>query len=77
MRLFNANRKAYDHGELRDLGLSRVDLDALVPVIEGRMPLIVGVHRASDIRQALQLAREYKLRLILSGAAEGWRVAKE
>lgn len=77
VRFFNANRKAYDRGELRDLGLSRADLDALVPVIEGRMPLIVGVHRASDIRQALQLAREYKLRIMLSGAAEGWRVAKE
>lgn len=77
VRFFNANRKAYDRGELRDLGLSRADLDALVPVMEGRMPLIVGVHRASDIRQALQLAREYQLRIILSGAAEGWRVAKE
>jgi imidazolonepropionase-like amidohydrolase len=77
VRFFDENRKAYDRGELRDLGLSRADLDALVPVIEGRMPLMVGVHRASDIRQALQLAREYKLRIILSGAAEGWRVAKE
>lgn len=77
VRLFSANRKAYERGELRDLGLSRADLDALVPVIEGRMSLIVGVHRASDIRQALQLAHEYKLRIILSGAAEGWRVAKE
>lgn len=77
VRLFKANRKAYERGELRELGLSRADLDALVPVIEGRMPLIVRVHRAADIRQTLQLARDYGLRIILSGAEEGWRVAKE
>lgn len=77
VRLFKANRKAYDRGELRDLGMSRADLDALVPVVDGQMPLIVGVHRAADIRQALQFAREQRLKIVLSGAEEGWRVAGE
>src|SRR3546814_17196452 len=41
------------------------------------MPLIVVVHRAADIRQVLRLARGYKLKIILSGAEEAWRVADE
>src|SRR3546814_14512741 len=52
-RSYKAHRAAYDRGETRDYGLSRADLEALVPVVEGRMPLLVSVHRASDIREVL------------------------
>jgi imidazolonepropionase-like amidohydrolase len=77
VRLYQSRKQAYDNAALRDLGLSRADLEALIPVVEGRMPLIATVHRAADIRQTLQLARDYRLKLILSGAEEGWRVARE
>ena len=39
------------------------------------MPLLVRVHKASDILQVLKFAKEQKLKLILEGAEEGWRVA--
>jgi imidazolonepropionase-like amidohydrolase len=77
VRLYARNRAAYERGDLRDLSLSRADLEALIPVIEGRMPLIVSVHRAADIRNVLRLAREERLKIILDGAEEGWRVAAE
>ena len=77
VRLYARNRAAYDRGDMRDLQLSRADLEALIPVVEGRMPLIVTVHRASDIRNVLRLAREENLDIILDGAEEGWRVAAE
>ncbi len=77
VRHFARNRAAYDRGEGRPQTLSRVDLEALVPVAEGRMPLIVKVDRASDIREMIALARDEKLRLILDGAEEGWRIADE
>ena len=77
VRLYAANRAAYDRGALRDLMLSRADLEALIPVAQGRMPLIISVHRASDIRNVLRLAREENLDIILDGAEEGWRVADE
>ena len=57
--------------------LSQADVAALRPVLAGTMPLIVVVHRASDIQQVLKLARDYKLKIILSGAEEAWRVAGE
>lgn len=76
-RLYARNKAAYDRAALRDLSLSRADLEALIPVAEGRMPLIVTVNRASDIRQVLRLAREEGIKIILDGAAEGWLVANE
>jgi imidazolonepropionase-like amidohydrolase len=77
VRFFQRNRADYDEGDSRELSLSRADLEALIPVVEGRMPLIVGVSRASDIRNVLKLAREQRLRVILDGAEEGWFVADE
>lgn len=77
VRHFAANRAAYDRGEGRPQALSRIDLEAMVPVAEGRTPLIVKVDRASDIREMIALAKNEKLRIILDGAEEGWRVAEE
>lgn len=77
VRHFAANRAIYDRGEGRDLMVSRLDLEALVPVVQGRTPLLVRVSSAADIRQVLRLAREEGLKLILEGAEEGWRVAAD
>ncbi|MDP1912365.1 amidohydrolase family protein [Brevundimonas sp.] len=77
VRLYARNKAAYDRAGLRDLSLSRADLEALIPVADGSMPLIVTVHRAADIQQVLRLAREEGLKLILDGAEEGWIVADQ
>ena len=77
VRLYARNRAAYDRGAVRDLSLSRADLEALIPVADGTMPLIVTVRRAADIQQVLRLAREERIRIILDGAEEGWMVADQ
>lgn len=77
VRAYAANRGAWEKGGFRELGLSKADLEALVPLVQGRTPLIARVHRAADIRAVLKLAREEKLRLILEGAEEGWMAARE
>lgn len=77
VRLFARNRSAYDRAGLRDLSLSRADLEALIPVANGTMPLIVTVHRAADIQQVLRLAREEGVKVILDEAEEGWMVADQ
>ncbi|NQD38817.1 amidohydrolase family protein [Permianibacter sp. IMCC34836] len=74
---YTANRAAFQRGERREYSLPYRDLDALLPVLDGRIPLIVAVDRAQDIRAILKLGSEYKLRLILLGASEGHRVAKD
>lgn len=77
VRAYAANRTAWEQGSYRELGLSRADLEALVPLVQGRTPLIARVHKAADIRAVLKLAREEKLKLILEGAEEGWMAAAE
>lgn len=77
VRLYARNKAAYDRAGLRELSLSRADLEALIPVANGSMPLIVTVRRAADIQQVLRLAREEGVRIILDGAEEGWLVADQ
>ena len=66
---------SYQRAQNEQLAASAADLEALLPVLRGQMPLIVVANRRSDIETALRIAREYKLRLILAGAAEGWEIA--
>ena len=71
-----ARRKAeYERAQTRQFAASRLDLEALSPVLDGRLPLLLEVDRASDIESALKLARDYNVKLIIAGAAEAWMVA--
>ncbi|MBR3460322.1 MAG: amidohydrolase [Clostridia bacterium] len=53
----------------RDIGM-----EALIPVIEGRIPLKVHAHRADDILTALRIAREFNVRLTLDHCTEGYMI---
>ena len=71
-------RKAdFGRAQMRPLAASAADLEALLPVVHGREPLIAVANRRSDIETALRLAREFKLKLVLSGGAEAWEIAPE
>jgi len=76
-RDYAANRAAWERNARRDYALSRLDLEALVPVVQGRLPLVVQADRASDILTALRLREEFDLRMVIMGAAEGWMVAQD
>ena len=73
---FARNPAAFDSGRDKDSLIKRLDAEALVPVVDGRVPAVVHVERASDIVAVLGLRAEFpKLRIILLGAREGWLVA--
>lgn len=74
-RLYGRQRAAYDRRALREMRVSRLDLERLQDALAGRIPVVIRVSRASDILRVLELGRQYGLRLVLSGAEEGWRVA--
>lgn len=76
-KAFGRNPQSYDRGESRELSVSRLDLQALQPVLAGRLPLVVEAHRASDIQEAIRVAREYDLKLIIDGGTEAWMVARD
>ncbi|PEN14911.1 amidohydrolase [Longibacter salinarum] len=54
-------------------------MNALAGVVKGDMPLLVRASKAADIEAALEWADERGLtdQIVLSGAAEGWRVAEK
>ena len=60
-------------------GIRRPETDrslaALVPVIEGRMPVVMLANSEREISRALDLAAEFKLKLIVGGGREADRVA--
>jgi len=49
---------------------------ALVPVLEGKQPVVFAADGAEQIRRALRLADEFHLRPVIYGGAEAWRVAE-
>ena len=74
-KFFQTHRDAFDRAATRPFAASRLDLQALIPVVEGKLPLLVSVNRVSDIDAAMRLARDYNVKLILSSAAEAWMMA--
>lgn len=71
------NRASFEKGDRREYALSRLDLEALIPVVRGEVPMVISANRASDIEAALRLAKEYRLKLVLQGVSEGWQVADQ
>jgi len=67
-RTANANVRRFD----RDLVL-----EALVPVVEGRVPVVMHANLARDIKAALEFADEFELKVILAGAHDVARVIPE
>jgi imidazolonepropionase-like amidohydrolase len=76
-REYQRRRADYERNATREMAARRADLEAMIPVLQGRLPLVIEANRASDIEQALNLAREYSLRLAVSGGAEAWMVASK
>lgn len=74
---YGSNRRAFESGDRREYALSRLDLEAMQPVVKGELPLVITVNRASDIEAALRLARDFRLKLIVSGGREAWMVARQ
>ena len=74
-RYFQSHRDAFDRAQTRPFAASRLDLQALIPVIEGRLPLLVTVDREADIDAAMRLARDYNVKLMIGSGAEAWMMA--
>ena len=78
-QLYDAQR----HGLLMDRykagqrGVARpsydANLDALVPVVRGQMPAFFAANNENEIRRAVDIAKEFDLKLTLVGATEAFR----
>lgn len=88
MGVFSALRQMLlDAGRLREAnqiyarsprGSRRPEQDkslvALFPVLARELPVVMQANSEREIRRALDLAEEFKLRVIISGGADSWKV---
>ncbi|MFQ3611036.1 MAG: amidohydrolase family protein [Fimbriimonadales bacterium] len=49
--------------------------EAMIPILEGNLPIFVRVESALGIQAAIRWAEEQKLRIVIVGGSESWRVA--
>jgi imidazolonepropionase-like amidohydrolase len=54
-----------------------LSLEALLPVLRGEMPVLIHCERKDDILTALRLADEFKLKVVLDGATDAYKVVDE
>ena len=68
-------RLEYERNATRELAARAADLQALQPVLAGTVPFVLDADRATDIQAAIDLGSQYGLRVAVSSATEGWKVA--
>jgi imidazolonepropionase-like amidohydrolase len=74
-KYYMAHKEAYNGAKVRAFAFRREDMEAMIPVVTGRIPLVLNVDRANDIEEALKFGKSNNLKIMLAGASEGWMVA--
>lgn len=74
---YSRRRAEFLKGTIQPLSAPARELEALLPVLRGEVPLAVLANRRIDMENALRLKQQYKLRMILYSAVEGWQMARE
>ncbi|MBT8491763.1 MAG: amidohydrolase family protein, partial [Deltaproteobacteria bacterium] len=76
-RTYRRVKGRYDRNQSRRLAAERLDLEALGPVVAGRLPLVIRAHRTSDLRAAIQLKKDLGIDVVIEGGTEAWLLAAE
>ncbi|MGA8222184.1 MAG: amidohydrolase family protein [Candidatus Acidiferrales bacterium] len=51
-----------------------IKLESLIPVVEGKLPVLVIANEARDIRTAVEFCAKRNLKMILAGGSQSWKV---
>ena len=68
-KMYAANPKGMKRPE------ADASLEALFPVINGQIPLVMNANSEREINRALDLTEEFKLKTIVAGGTEAWKTA--
>jgi len=75
-RRFSMKRSSIMRGEDFDFGEYSIrDLEAILRLLKQEIPLVVRANRANDLLRMIEIANQYKIRIIFAGAKEAWRIA--
>jgi len=71
-----SRRKAdFERAQTRTFTATRSDLEAMIPVVEGREVLTIIADKASELQAAIALQKEFNLKVVIAGGAEAWMLA--
>ena len=74
--LFKTRRYMDDKAAGKNPGFD-MKLEAMIPVLEGKLPLKAHAHRADDILTSIRIAKEFGLKLTLDHCTDGAVIADE
>lgn len=77
LRELFAQAMAYDAGRKSGHAAANPRLEAVVPYARGERPVVIQAYRKPEIMEAVKLADDLKLKVVLSGATDAWRVVDE
>lgn len=78
-------RQAQEYGKARDaadhsgtaLLTFDAEMEALLPVVKGELPVHIHAHRADDIATGIRLAKEFSLRCVIVHGTEGHLIPEQ
>lgn len=71
-----SRRKAdFERAQTRTFTATRSDLEAMIPVVEGREVLTIIADKASELQAVIALQKEFNLKVVIAGGAEAWMLA--
>ena len=68
-RIYEANPRGIKRPE------ADPSLEALIPILERKIPVVFNANREIEIVRALHFAKEFNLRAMIAGGQEAWKVA--
>lgn len=74
--LFKTRRYMQDKADGKNPGFD-MKLEAMIPVLEGKMPLKAHAHRADDILTSIRIAKEFGVKITLDHCTDGALIADE
>jgi imidazolonepropionase-like amidohydrolase len=78
-QLYDFFEQARRYQKAKAAGSAEVDLklEAMLPVLERKLPVVVNASRERAIKEALRFAEKQQIRMVLAGAEESWKLAGE
>jgi imidazolonepropionase-like amidohydrolase len=74
-KAYMRRKSDFERAQTRQFIATRRDLEAMIPVVEGREPLTIVADQAAEIREALSIAKDYGIKVVIAGGAESWTLA--
>ena len=74
-KTYMRRKSDFERAQTRPFVATRRDLEAMIPVVEGRETLTLIADQAAEIREALSIAKDFGIKIVIAGGAEAWTMA--